>query len=82
MYLMYFIYFIHSMPGISLIDLITHNHKKQHGEGKCAPFCCGRAEGAPIVVWEQANQVDPVHQVNQVDELHQVHQVDLVHQVI
>ena len=44
-------------------------------------MCCWRAEGAPIVVCDQVNQVDPVHQVNKVDEVHQVHQVDPVHQV-
>ena len=42
---------------------------------------CWRAEGAPIVVSDQVNQVDPVHQVNKVDEVHQVHQVDPVHHV-
>ena len=45
------------------------------------PLCCWRAEGAPIVMCDQVNQVDPVHQVNKVDEVHQVDQVDPVHQV-
>ena len=36
---------------------------------------------APVVVCDEVNEEDAVHQVDKVDEVHQVHQVDLAHQV-
>ena len=36
---------------------------------------------APVVVCEEVNEEDAVHQVDKVDEVHQVYQVDLAHQV-
>ena len=37
---------------------------------------------APVVVCDEVNEEDAVHQVDKVDEVHHVHQVDLAHQVI
>ena len=37
-------------------------------------------EAVPVVVCDEVNEEDAVHQVK-VDEVHQVHQVDLAHQV-
>ena len=34
-----------------------------------------------VVVCDEVNEEDAVHQVDKVDEVHQVHQVDLAHQV-
>ena len=36
---------------------------------------------APVVVCDEVNEEDAIHQVDKVDEVHQVHQVDLAHQV-
>ena len=38
-------------------------------------------KAAPVVVCDEVNEEDAVHQVDKVDEVHQVHQVDLAHQV-
>ena len=36
---------------------------------------------APVVVCDEVNEEDAVHQVDKVYEVHQVHQIDLAHQV-
>ena len=82
MYLMYFIYCIHLMYWIYFIDLITDNNRRAFAAPITQGGCASRDPIVFLLLCDQVNQLDPVHQLNKVEEGHQVHQVDLGHQVI
>ena len=81
-YFMYFIYFIY-IPDILPLLRITSSHTTTGDAAGGANNIRGRALKRPppcvvnVVVCNEVNEEDTVHQVDKVDE---VHQVDPVHQ--